>query len=144
MHGIGFDFELQEWFDFKIPKTKITPFYIQDCLKEEELFSLKPNSKVVSICNNPKVEVFTKSKKGMNWEMMNLLFQDKTFSYDITIEKKVGDWLLKMITTTSIANDKLVTFQHIKLDYETQFEDFELFWFSKAMTNFRKYGVLVL
>ncbi|CCG53879.1 Protein of unknown function [Flavobacterium indicum GPTSA100-9 = DSM 17447] len=144
MHGIGFDFELQEWFDFKIPKTKIAPFYIQDCLKEEEIFSLKPNSKVVSICNNPKVEVFTKSKKGMNWEMMNLLFQDKTFSYDITIEKKVGDWLLKMIAATSIANDKLVTFQHIKLDYETQFEDFELFWFSKAMTNFRKYGVLVL
>lgn len=144
MHGIGFDFELQEWFDFKIPKTKIAPFYIQDCLKEEEIFSLKPNSKVVSICNNPKVEVFTKSKKGMNWEMMNLLFQDKTFSYDITIEKKLGDWLLKMIAATSIANDKLVTFKHIKLDYETQFEDFELFWFSKAMTNFRKYGVLVL
>lgn len=144
MHGIGFDFELQEWFDFKIPKTKIAPFYIQDCLKEDEIFSLKPNSKVVSICNNPKVEVFTKSKKGMNWEMMNLLFQDKTFSYDITIDKKVGDWLLKMIVATSIANDKLVTFQYIKLDYETQFEDFELFWFSKAMTNFRKYGVLVL
>jgi len=28
MHGICFDYELQEWFDFKIPKTKIAPDYI--------------------------------------------------------------------------------------------------------------------
>jgi hypothetical protein len=28
MHGICFDYELQEWFEFKIPKTKISGDYI--------------------------------------------------------------------------------------------------------------------
>jgi hypothetical protein len=28
MHGICFDYELQEWFDFKIPKTKIPEDFI--------------------------------------------------------------------------------------------------------------------
>jgi hypothetical protein len=29
MHGICFDYELQEWFEFKIPKTKISGDYLQ-------------------------------------------------------------------------------------------------------------------
>jgi hypothetical protein len=29
MHGICFDYELQEWFEFKIPKTKISGEYLQ-------------------------------------------------------------------------------------------------------------------
>jgi hypothetical protein len=26
MHGICFDYELQDWFEFKIPKTKISEY----------------------------------------------------------------------------------------------------------------------
>ena len=35
MHGICFDYELQDWFDFKIPQTKISPDYIISCLEKE-------------------------------------------------------------------------------------------------------------
>jgi hypothetical protein len=37
MHGIGFDLPLSEWFDFKIPRTKISPDYIAQCLENEQL-----------------------------------------------------------------------------------------------------------
>ncbi len=46
MHGICFENPLQEWFDFKIPKTTIHPDYIHDCLLEEDNFSTKPNAKI--------------------------------------------------------------------------------------------------
>ncbi|MBX9807959.1 MAG: radical SAM protein, partial [Flavobacteriaceae bacterium] len=64
MHGICFDFELQEWFDFKIPKTKIHPDFIANALEEEEDFNIKPTAKVVWLGGKPFVEYFTKSKKG--------------------------------------------------------------------------------
>ncbi len=34
MHGICFDYDLQDWFDFKIPKTKVPSNFIQNCLKK--------------------------------------------------------------------------------------------------------------
>jgi hypothetical protein len=42
MHGICFENPLQEWFDFKIPKTKIHPDYIHDCLLKRRI-TLTPN-----------------------------------------------------------------------------------------------------
>jgi acyl carrier protein len=41
MHGICFDYELQEWFDFKIPKTKIPEDFIFDALQDEANFNTK-------------------------------------------------------------------------------------------------------
>ena len=63
MHGICFDYELQEWFDFKIPKTKIPPDFIANALEEEENFNLKLTAKIIWLGGKPVVEHFTKSKK---------------------------------------------------------------------------------
>ncbi|MBP7500644.1 MAG: radical SAM protein, partial [Chryseobacterium sp.] len=41
MHGINFELPLQDWFDFKIPRTTIHPDYIHDSLLEEDNFSFK-------------------------------------------------------------------------------------------------------
>ena len=60
MHGICFDYDLQDWFDFKVPKTKIPPDYIISCLEKEQRFSFKPNTKVVWLGSNPIIETFTK------------------------------------------------------------------------------------
>ena len=45
MHGIGFDLELQDWFDFEIPNTTIKPYYIEDCLTTEQTFKYKTKRK---------------------------------------------------------------------------------------------------
>jgi hypothetical protein len=52
---------LQEWFDFKIPKTKIPEDFIFDALQDEANFNTKSNAKIFG---KPSVEKFTKSKKG--------------------------------------------------------------------------------
>ncbi|HLP63972.1 B12-binding domain-containing radical SAM protein [Flavobacterium sp.] len=144
MHGIGFDFELSEWFDFKIPRTTIAPDYIISCLEKATDFSLKPSAKVVWIGGKPIESIFTKSKKGTTWEMMQLTFHEKTQSFDITLEKDKGEWLLKSLELISVSNDKLLTIAQLKESFETEWDDFELFWFSKSIDKLRQFGLLVL
>ena len=144
MHGICFDYELQEWFDFKIPKTKIHPDFIADALEEEAIFNTKPNAKVVWLGGKPFVENFTKSKKGNSYEMISLTFHDKKESFIIHTNKNEGEWLVAMLQKLSITNSKTYNFQELKSDFENHFEDFELFWYSKPINTLREFGLLVL
>jgi hypothetical protein len=144
MHGICFDYELQDWFDFKIPKTKIGPDFIFDALQEEVDFNIKPTAKVVWLGGKPSVEHFTKSKKGNSWEIMALTFHDKKESFSIQTNKNEGEWLVELLQKISVSNTKVYSFQEIKSDFETHFEDFELFWYSKPINTLREFGLLVL
>jgi hypothetical protein len=144
MHGICFDYELQDWFDFKIPKTKIGADFIFDALQEETNFNTKPTAKIVWLGGKPSIETFTKSKKGNSWEMMTLTFHDKKESFTIQTNKTEGEWLVEILQKISVSNKKTFSFQEIKADFETQLEDFELFWYSKPVNTLREFGLLVL
>ena len=144
MHGICFDYDLQDWFDFKIPRTKIEPDFIQSALQKETVFSTKPNAKIIWTGGIPLVETFTKSKKGNSWKMMQLTFHQKTHSFEISIEEDKALWLLEKLETLSVYNEKRTTFQQLKTDFEIQFEDFELFWYSKPINTLKEFGLLTL
>ncbi|WP_029272734.1 radical SAM protein [Flavobacterium sp. KJJ] len=144
MHGICFDYDLQDWFDFKIPKTKIDPDFIFNALEEENDFTTKPNAKVVWLGGKPSVEHFTKSKKGQTWEMMTFTFHDKKQSFNIQTNKNEGEWLVDILKKITISNTKNYTFQEVKADFETELNDFELFWYSKPINTLREFGLLVL
>lgn len=144
MHGIGFDMDLQEWFDFEIPQTIIPPYYIEDCLNTETTLSTKSTAKIVWLGHLPLVEERTKTKKGFTNELLDLTFHDKTDRLQITLNKPEGEWLLETLETLKPVNGKALSFSALKKDFETQFEDFELFWFSKSMQKLRDFGLLVL
>ncbi len=144
MHGICFDYELQDWFDFKIPKTKIHPDFIANALEEEDDFNIKPTAKIVWLGGKPLVEHFTKSKKGNSWELMTLTFHDKKERFTIQTTKNEGEWLVNILGKISVSNSKIYTLQEVKSDFETHFEDFELFWYSKPINTLREFGLLIL
>ncbi|MGG7034548.1 MAG: B12-binding domain-containing radical SAM protein [Flavobacterium sp.] len=144
MHGLCFDYELQDWFDFRIPKTKITPDFIYDALQEEADFNIKSSAKVVWLGGKPSVGYFTKSKKGNSREVMSLTFHDKKQSFSIQTNKAEGEWLAEILQKISVSNSKIYAFQEIKTDFEKHLEDFELFWYSKPVNTLREFGLLVL
>ena len=144
MHGICFDYDLQDWFDFKIPKTKIPSDFIYNCLEKEQNFSVKPNAKIVWIGGTPQTEIFTKSKKGNSWEMMKLTFHNKTQTFDISVNAEEGKWLVDTLEKISVYTDSKLTFAQLKSDFEKEFNDFELFWFSKPIQVLRNASLLVL
>jgi hypothetical protein len=144
MHGICLDYDLQEWFDFTIPKTTIHPDFIFDALEEETNFRTKPNAKVVWLGGKPIVKSFTKTKKGNSWEMMSLTFHHKKETFTIQTSLKEGEWLITTLNVISVSNSKTTQFQELKADFETELEDFELFWYSKPMSSLKEFGLLVL
>jgi hypothetical protein len=81
MHGICFDFELQEWFDFKIPRTKIAPDFIENAIHSGTDLHTKPTAKVVWLGQRPLVSYFTKSKKGIRgkWHHWHFTIKGKFY-----------------------------------------------------------------
>jgi hypothetical protein len=143
MHGIGFDMSLQEWFDFEIPQTTIAPYYIEDCLNTDSFRSIKSNSKVIYLGNLPLIGRFSKTKKGKEIPYLDLVFHDKSSSFQIELREDQGDWLLDHLELWQPGH-KLTTFSQIKTSYESQFETLEPFWYSEEMEILRENGLLVL
>jgi hypothetical protein len=144
MHGIGLDYDLQEWFEFKIPRTKVAPNFIEDCLNDSAEFKIKPSSRIIWLGNNPKVSNTTKSKKGITWELMQLVFHDKNNQCEIVLDLHKGEWLLAQFCLWSVHSATNTTIAQVKADFETRFEDFELFWFSKPMLKLKDFGLIML
>ncbi|PIF45986.1 radical SAM superfamily enzyme YgiQ (UPF0313 family) [Chryseobacterium sp. 52] len=143
MHGINFEFPLQEWFDFKIPKTTVHPDYIHDCLLEDTQFSFKSNAKVVFLTKNVIAENRVKNKKKYSGAYTLLTFHLKTNIVKVDLEQDKAEWLMKVLGENAIENPKKVTAQQLKNQFEENFEDFELFWFSKPMQQLKENGVIL-
>ncbi|MFP3595266.1 B12-binding domain-containing radical SAM protein [Chryseobacterium sp. SIMBA_029] len=143
MHGINFEIPLQDWFDFKIPKTTIHPDYIHDCLLEDENFTFKGNSKVIFLSKNIISEERVKAKKGNSWTYTHLTFHLKTNIVSIDLEPEKAEWLMKILQENSIEHSKKITLQQLKVLFEEYFEDFELFWFSKPMQQLKENGIIL-
>lgn len=145
MHGICFEYPLQEWFDFKIPRTKVPKNYIENALLEDDDFMLKPTSKVVWLGKKPLVNYTDTTKKGQVFQTANLTFHDKKETFSIKLNQAQGIWLVEMLNKISTKKQKTYTFQEIKTDYEAAgFEDFELFFYNKPVNVLRDYGLLGL
>ncbi|WP_347216172.1 B12-binding domain-containing radical SAM protein [Chryseobacterium sp.] len=143
MHGINFELPLQDWFDFKIPRTTIHPDYIHDSLLEDEDFKFKGNSKVVFLTKNVIAENRVKNKKKYSGTYTLLTFHLKTNIIKVELEQEKAEWLMNILEEHSIDNQKKPTVQQLKNLFEENFEDFELFWFSKPMQQLKENGVIL-
>jgi radical SAM superfamily enzyme YgiQ (UPF0313 family) len=145
MHENCFDYPLQKWFDFKVPKTTVPPDYIRKVLEEPEYQQSNANAKLIWLGYPPKTEILQKSKKGSQWEVMSLVFQTKKTTLAIQVEPAKGAWLIKLLQKIHISNPLSLTLQQVKLDYENEgLEDFELFWDNKPVNSLYKAGLLVV
>jgi hypothetical protein len=142
MHGACFDFPLQKWFDFTIPKTTIAPNYIQTEIEAPEL-DISNNYKTIWLGVLPTTNIVQRSKKGSKWEEMNIQFQTNKNSFTISVDVAKGTWLLKLLPQLSVTEKSGLTFSDIKKSYTLEgLADFELFWDNKPITGLYKAGLL--
>ncbi|MDW5289597.1 radical SAM protein [Formosa sp. PL04] len=144
MHGIGFDLPLQDWFDFNIPDTTIDSECIYNALQTEPNFNIKPTAKIVWLGKSPFVEELSKTKKGNTYTSLKMTFYNKTDDFQIITPLEEGEWLLQTLEELTPNNATQKSFNMLKKDFETQFENFELFWFSKSINTLKEHGLLVL
>lgn len=144
MHGIGFDMPLQDWFDFKIPKTTIAPNFIDNCLSNSDDIFVKPSAKLLWMGALPNYTEFVKKKKGKTTDFIELTINTATNEILLQLEAEKGKWLLDILNETSIYKNKTKSFAEIKVLYESKFNEFETFWYSKAVQSLRFNGLLLV
>ena len=145
MHGICFDFPLQDWFDFKVPRTTVAPKYIQKSIDEQAFEPASPNAKIVWLGGIPSIRTFTKKKKNQSFEMAELTFSNKKHDLVIQLKQAEGEWLFEQIPALSVHNSTQTTFAELEKSFEEATnEDFVLFWNNPAMKALRENGLLML
>ena len=143
MHGIGFDFPLQEWFDFKILRSKVAKNYIENVLETGE--SRGGKGRVLWLGVKPILQPENKTKKGKSIEMLNLFFHTKKEHFSIQLPVEQGTWLAEMLPLLSPQNAKLFTLKEVQEQYEAaNLGNFEVFWEGKMMRVLRENGLLLL
>ena len=145
MHGICFDYPLQDWFEHKVPDTRIDPQFIVSSLSEDEPIIVKPDAKIVWLGSPPLLKYFTKNKRGSQWEMAELKFYDIKSDRTIQLGKEQAAWLVNILSKINPENTEIYTFRKVKEDFESRLgQDFEPFWYSKTISTLRERGLLVL
>ena len=145
MHNVCLDYPLQNWFDFKVPKTKIDPNFINNALNADDFAAVKPSAKIVWLGNQPEVSFFTKAKKGQQWQMANLTFYANTSTKEISFSHTEGEWLTQILPTLSPNLNTICTWQNLKANFEEiTGQDFEPFWYSKPLKSLKHFGLLTL
>lgn len=145
MHGICFDFPLQDWFDFKVPKTTAAPNYIQEAIDQQEYEPASPNAKIVWLGGIPLIRIYTRKKKNKSFEMAELTFPNKKKDLVIQLKQQEGKWLFAQIPELSVDNSIQITFGELEKSFEQHTgNDFVLFWNSPAMKELRENGLLML
>jgi hypothetical protein len=141
MHGACFEFPLQKWFEFKIPKTSIAPNYIQTQLDAVEI-GLN-NYKAIWTGLMPTTTIVQRAKKGSKWAEMNLRFETNKNTISIQVDPDKGKWFMQLLSTIHVDASNGMPLADIKTNYVASgLEDFDLFWDNKPINTLHKAGLL--
>ena len=76
--------------------------------------------------------------------MLAFTIHDKNSCTEVNFDEAPGAWFLEQLEHLSVYNKANPSIKQLKADYESQFDDFELFWYSKPINQLREAGLLVL
>ncbi len=144
MHHIGLDENLQHWFEHKVPKTLVEADYIETCLAENAIRNISEHAKLYWLGNKPEIVFFIKSKKGVSWQMAELIIETNVETLRVKLNEAHGKWLCNWLERLSMHQQGGLSFQALKSDYESHsFEDdFELLWYNKIYPSLQGKGLL--
>ena len=138
MHGIGLDMPLQDWFDFKIPRTLIPKNYIARILKPEAEQMPKPNAKICWLGPVPTVGKTSRGKTILQLSMG----RDEV---ELLVPEKLGSWLMNTLGHISVGPDKTWIFEEFEKEYaKAGLGDFTVFWEGETVEELREMGLLVV
>lgn len=141
MHGICFEFPLQEWFGFKVPKTTIPPNYIAGIVQSPETKRIRPDSKIVWLGTMPTSKKVVKGKK----EKIELNFTGKKNDFSAIFDVKEGEWLMKTLPLLIPGESDTLTFSQLEKSYsESGLAHFEVLLHGKAFQVLQVNGLLIL
>ncbi len=145
MHGIGFELPLQQWFDFKVPRTLVPKNYIERAIDFADPIELKAHSKLVFLGKAPEISFFIKNKKGKTLKMANLNFSSKKSEESIQVKEDLGKWIADLIQNIEISSKQTLTLEASQDSFEkAQIGDFSQYLNGQVFAQLRDLGLLIL
>ncbi len=138
MHGVCFDFPLQEWFDFKVRSTTIPKSYIKKALKKVREEEPRSSAKVLWLHDLPQIEIIDSAHSLMT-------FYSPKEEWSLTLGKEFAAYLMEFLRQTSIYHQGPSKYGKLKEDFIK--EAWGELWSqlnSKELIPMRKIGLLFL
>jgi hypothetical protein len=137
MHGVCFEFPLQEWFEIKIPETSIDPHFIEECLASEEIVQPKPSSKIVWLESDPTIV-------QIDEDYLRLTFYLKNETLELGMERGVAEWFVSIFHKLKVDNAVPISFTVLRKDFESSFDNFDSFWESQELEKLKNSGLVII
>lgn len=138
MHGQCFDYPLEEWFDFEVPLTTISPDYIATALEYQEDLLARDNARVIWVGGEP---TLTHNPEGG----VVVALYDRRDSDHFNLPSPLAKWLVSTLRVAGEHSRKPGTIGQLRASFEEAFAgSFEDFWYSDEMELVRAYGLLVV
>lgn len=135
MHDRCFDMPLQDWFDFNIPDTTVPYDFIVSSLENDNsMYQVSPHAKMVWI-GHAKISDNNSS---------TLRIYNSVSSTEVNLDSERLLWLSETLKAMTPQNESTMSYAAFRKSYESQFDDFLLFWFEKPMERLREAGLLVI
>ncbi len=145
MHGICFDFPLQEWFDFKVPRTTMAPDHLEQALLHYPEKDIRPEAKVVWLGAGALLQLQHRNKKGRSFTTAQLVVSHKRDELNLQVTETSGKWLEIWLPRLRPGSEKVYTYGELRQDYEAATGgDFEELWQSPALDDLKELGLLAL
>ncbi len=143
MHGICFDFPLQEWFDFRIPRTTLAPGFIRDILSHDAAEEPVPASRIIWLEGLPRVTFLARQKKGKSIPSARFMIQAQKEEITFHTGEATGRWLAELFPALIPGRGELVTFGQMETSYRAAgLEDFKGFWVGPVTRVLRGQGLV--
>jgi radical SAM superfamily enzyme YgiQ (UPF0313 family) len=140
MHRLGLENDLQDWFDFKIPKTKHAKNFIAKALAEEEEKEVLPSTRTVWIRQRPLLIEKTAVKKGKTQSNFFLQLHTRNEEILIPCDQATGTWLCTVLKPFQV-----IKMEEWKLSCEQNGPgNFEDVWNEMTFVYLRMHGLLML
>jgi len=146
MHGIGTDLAIKEWFDVHVPAVSVKRDFVERAIKEAPAFDgERLRSRVLWIESQPRSLQYDPAKKGDQERKGNLVFDARTESFTLSVDREIGEWLNNNFPRFSAQNSALLSLEELKRDYEKRFDaTFHSFLRSREWKTLREKGLLLI
>jgi hypothetical protein len=139
MNGIGLDFPLSEWFDFKVPRTSLPPHLIYRALETDKAPVWKDTTRLVwlgKVLSQREISVNRKGKKEVKIEVLVL---SRGTTHRLVVRKDQEPLLKQVLSLLGNSLKEKVTFGSLKQTLPLP----EAQWMGQAWWGeLRKFGLL--
>jgi hypothetical protein len=135
MHGIGFELPLKNWFEVKIPSTRIPKNYILQQLETAPKKGYKDTHRLCWLGMTPQLVPLEEG-------MCELIFSGKKEDFALELPIEFGEWVFWLLEKVSHTQAS-VTVKEIRAHYEQELGNFEELLDSEVWELLSENGLLV-